>query len=89
LTPHQIDHILASSLNKFINVFSHLEKLNVLEGGQVVLAPSPLELFGRNEFLPTDLVEVRPAQRQKVLRYLETLKIMDFLNSKSIKKKNI
>jgi hypothetical protein len=58
--------------------FPHLEKLNVPEGGQVVLAPSPLELFCRNKLLPTDLVEVRPAQRQEVLRYLETLKIMDF-----------
>jgi hypothetical protein len=78
LTPHQIDHILAPSLNKFINVFPHFEKLNVPEGGQVVLAPSSLELFCRNELLPTDLVEVRPTQRQEVLRYLETLKIMDF-----------
>ncbi len=48
-----------------------------------MLAPSPLELFCRNEFLPTDLVEVRPAQRQEVLRYLETLKIMDFLKLKN------
>ncbi len=48
-----------------------------------MLAPSPLELFGRNELLPTDLVEVRPAQRQEVLRYLETLKIMNFLKLKN------
>jgi hypothetical protein len=82
LTPHQSYHILAPSLINLSIIFSNLEKLNVPEGGQVVLAPSPLELFGRNEFLPTDLVEVRPAQRQEVLRYLETLKIIDFLNSK-------
>ncbi len=48
-----------------------------------MLAPSPLELFCRNELLPTDLVEVRPAQRQEVLRYLETLKVIDFLKLKN------
>ena len=47
--------------------------VNILERTQVVLAPAPLELSGRNELLTADPVQVRAAKGQEMLRDLEAL----------------